>query len=372
MFWPLAVDPKRTNILKVAMSVKIRVRSTIRLSVLASSLGRVADLRCAGPTTEDGLPNLIALPGWARFVSLVATRVATAAGNPLTTAISLPTRAWAAAIALGTAVVDADALMPSIARDLESHLTLVRDWPEGVPIKYFEPPRDGSQKVHQATWLGIGPPKYPSKQIAERERLRFELRKGGVREVLLKEGMRLQLDLAATQGGLAAAALKVSPLVMSTLGEAAAAAYATANRCDVIAVATMSVIAEELQADAFCAHDEAGAHGPLQELARAAGLSAQGSGRRSRLVPSSSKLTSDAKALRPRVVVYDGGRAYLRGRDEWPEANKLVLLDRSAPSAEDAAAELSAAAAYADRDDDVLGGLTAPEGVEVFSFRSEP
>jgi hypothetical protein len=71
------------------------------------------------------------------------------------------------------------------------------------------------------------------------------------------------------------------------------------------------------------------------------------------------------------VVVLDGGRAYLRWRHLWPTARQLVIIDRSRPSADEAAFELSTAFAERKADSPLLFDLDVPTGVEAVSFERQ-
>ena len=71
------------------------------------------------------------------------------------------------------------------------------------------------------------------------------------------------------------------------------------------------------------------------------------------------------------MVVFDGGRAYLRWRHLWPVARQLVIIDRSQPSADEAAYELSTAFAERTAECPLFTDVRIPAGIEAVSLERQ-
>jgi len=325
---------------------------------------RLAELWCAGPTEPGEGPTLQPLPRWARFMAVLGGALAGAGDEPVTVAISVPTRDYAAALAGTAAVLRRDELAPMAPDDLGMHLATLRDTPCGTPVKYLGP----KQKVYDGRWVGI-----VAAPTGSGELLAFELARGETRKLPLDRALSIHLTGETTDAGQLRAKQIAAPCLLCAIrGDRAAVTYVTTARCDVLTVGTLSLLERELTGERFTAHDAAtgaSAGGVLQDLARARQLPSAGRFFRSALVPSASSPTPEVQSLRPSVVVYDGGRAYLRLRHAWPSAHKLVILDRSAPSSDEAAAELAEAFAYRSAGADVLGLVRVPPGIEALAFR---
>jgi hypothetical protein len=339
------------------------------VTVLASSLGRVSDLCFSGPPDDLGVPAILPLPSWARFLSLATTRVATGDGDSIIAVFSVPTRDWAASIMLASAVVDDDALAPSSSRDLAAHLATLEDLESGAPVRVFEPQKDGTLKVRDATWRGIGPSKFP--KFATDDRIRFEISGQDYRELRLEVAQRVHPAEHQRDGGRRPYSLAIPPLVRGIIGDESSLGYVTADRYAAVAVGTVAVLAEELEAPMFCPCGLPGSHGTLQDLARCDKLSCAGRGRRSAIFASRSRPRPAQEELDPRIVIYDGGGAFFGWGTRWPKARKIIVVDRSSAVAQDVALELNSAAAYGDRDNDILDGLDIPDGIEAMVFRGD-
>lgn len=76
-------------------------------------------------------------------------------------------------------------------------------------------------------------------------------------------------------------------------------------------------------------------------------------------------LRSDLAALKPPLVIFDGGRAFTKHRSSWPDASWIVVLDRSATDCEDGALAFSEFYVQSRVGDEVpLADLEVPPGVE--------
>jgi hypothetical protein len=270
---------------------------------------------------------------------------------------------------LASAVVDDDALTPSSARDLAGHVSALQALDDGAPVRVFDPQGDGTLKVRNATWRGIGPSKYP--KLATDDRIRYAINGNDYREVKLDFAQRVHPGQRQGDGGHRPYSLALPSLVEGVIGDEAALGYVTADRCAAVAVGTIALLAAELEAEVFCPSGKPSSYGALQDLTRSAKRAASGRGCRSAIFASRSKPKAAHDELAPRIVIYDGGGAFFGWGARWPGAAKIVLIDRSSASAEDVAVELNTAAAYGDRDHDVLDGLEVPAGIEAMVFRGE-
>lgn len=108
--------------------------------------------------------------------------------------------------------------------------------------------------------------------------------------------------------------------------------------------------------------------GVLQDLVRARDLAGTRRFFRTVIVPSSTRPSTEVQALKPNVVIFDGGRAYLRWRHFWPGARQLVIIDRSLLSSEEAASELSMAFVDRVNESPLIRKLNVPAGIEAICF----
>lgn len=202
-----------------------------------------------------------------------------------------------------------------------------------------------------------------------------ELAKGETRKLRLDRALAIHLTGEnSASGKLRAKIISVAPLLRAIRGDVPAVTFVTTARCDVLIVGTLSLLERELTNERLFASSRTDdpCHGVLQDLARVHGLADARRFFRSVIVPSSAGPSAEHQALKPRLVIYDGGRAFVRWRHLWDGAHKLIILDRSSASAEEAADELAASFAYRAADAGVLDGLSVPGGVEAMSFEGTP
>jgi hypothetical protein len=154
------------------------------------------------------------------------------------------------------------------------------------------------------------------------------------------------------------------------IGESDALTFVTTSRADCLIVGTQTLLEADLTSEFFYAGDSIGdaSGGQLQDLVRARDLAGARRYFRSIIVPSAVLVPPEIRDLRPHVVIFDGGRAYLRWRHLWPDSQQLVIIDRSMSNAEEAAGELSMAFAERTADSGLLGTLKVPPGIEAISF----
>ncbi|HLH64161.1 MAG TPA: hypothetical protein VKV27_00520 [Solirubrobacteraceae bacterium] len=243
--------------------------------------------------------------------------------------------------------------------DLDLHLATLRETPPGTPIKYH-----AKDQIYDGRWLGIC-------EVDGIEMLTFETKQKVTRRLPLHMALSIRLTgETASTGMLRAKKLTASPLLRAMIGESRALTFMTTARADCLIVGTLNLLKEDLTSGTlFASGDPVDASGgTLQEIVRARELLGAKRYYRSIIVPSASGPGTDVREMQPHVVVFDGGRAYVRWRHVWPRARQLVIIDRSLPSAEEAADELSMAFAERKADSALLGKLKLPPAIEAVSF----
>jgi hypothetical protein len=284
--------------------------------------------------------------------------LAGADGRRLTIGLTVPARGFSAAFAACAVVLCRDLVEPMAPDDVDLHLTTLRETPPGTPVKFH-----ANDQIHDGRWRGI-------QEFDDAEMLCFETRKM-VRRLPLRSALKIRLTGETEPAAqLQARRVRPAPLLREMLGPSAAVTYVTTARADCLVVGTKNLLEEELTGERFFAggseYDTAG--GILQDLARARDLAGTRRYYRTVIVPSTTGPSAEISGLTPPVVIFDGGRAYLRWRHVWPEARQLVIIDRSVSSAEEAAGELSMAFIERERESNLLRKVEVPESVEAIIF----
>lgn len=327
---------------------------TARAATARSPVADLWYLREAG-----GLSALAPVPQWGQFMAKIGTRLATCDRPAVTVGLTVPTRGFAAVIAAASAVTEYDSLNPMAPDDLDKHIQLLRETPEGTPIQV-----QLKDRISDGRWLGI---KYRDGD----EKLSFETRKM-VRGFPLSWALKIRLTgEAAVDGQLMTRRAVASPLAKRLLGESAAVTFMTGTRLDCVVVGTQAVLKAELTEQEFYAGTRRAAQaneGRLQDLVRARDLLGARRYYRSMIVPSVAETSEELASEEPKLVILDGGRAYQRWRHTWPGAHHLVILDRALGSTEESAAHLSLAYAQRSADSDLLSCLRIPTTMEAIAF----
>ncbi len=303
------------------------------------------------------------IPAWAQFMVHCGCLLARGGIRAVTVGLSVPARGYAAAFATVGVTIERDRLEPMAPDDLELHLTTLRETPARTPIKYHA--RD---QIYDGRWLGIV-------QVGDEEMLAFETKQRVTRYLRLSAALSIHLTgETSSTGQLRANRLKAPPLLEAMLGESGALTFITTARTDCLLVGTQTLLEEDLTAGTFFARGDAAnaSGGTLQDIVRARELPGAKRYYRAVIVPSASGPNTETRSLCPQVVVFDGGRAYIRWRHLWPTARQLVIIDRSMPSADEAAYELSTAFAERKAASPLLTDLRIPVGVEAISFERQP
>lgn len=301
------------------------------------------------------------IPAWASFIAHLGASLAGSDAAPTTVALSVPVRDFVAVLAATAAVIRRDQIAPMAPDDLTSHIATLRETPIGAPIKYLAP----KDKVHDGRWQG-----FEISPFDRTERLCFELRRKETRKLAVTQALNIRLT-GETQanGQLQARTISTPPLLRAVRGESAAVTFVTTYRCDVMLVGTLSVLEAEMTQERFYADGVIDSpSGVLQDLARVQQYRDAKRFYRCVTLASASEAARAQMEAKPCLVVYDGARAFLRYRHLWALSHRLVVLDRSAASSEDAADELAQDYAYSQGDSPLLQRFVIPAGFEAVAY----
>jgi hypothetical protein len=271
--------------------------------------------------------------------------------------VTLPTRGYASAIAVAAHVLRRNQLDPMEPSDADSHFEMLRSLPAGTPIRFLK-----GGKSHLGRMLGI---------VVSQDAECVKIETRGMRQTLprgIAMSVRPTQDAADADRALIARAIVIPPLVSAFAAGPAAAAYVTQSRIDCAIVGVLTAMTADLIALEFRADTREDDRGCLQELARVSGVRGASSSHRSLLVPAAAN-EEDVPTGSPRLVVFDGGKAYVRFGHLWTSSHQLVVIDRSLPSAEPGAEALNLA--YFERAGEPdLGVGECPPSMELISFQA--
>lgn len=271
--------------------------------------------------------------------------------------VTLPTRGYASAIAVAAHVLRRNQLDPMEPSDADSHFEMLRSLPAGTPVRFLK-----GGKSHRGRMLGI-----VTSQGAEC--VKIETR--GMKQTLPREiaiNVRPAGDAADANGALMARTIVIPPLVSAFADGPAATAYVTQSRIDCVIAGVLTAMTADLTALEFSADARPDDRGCLQELARVSGVPGASSSHRSLLVAAGTS-EEDVQPGSPRLVVFDGGKAYVRLGHLWTSSHHLVAIDRSLPSAEPGAEALNLA--YFERvGEPDLGLGECPPSMELIAFEA--
>ncbi len=314
------------------------------------------ELRYRGP---DGWAPL---PAWAQFMLEAGAAVVThrAGDGRLVVAVSVPTRAFAAALAGASAVVSAFLADPALLAGAE-HFEHLSSLPPGTAVTL----RTGNS-IEQGTLLGVN---YDAAPGDPRPRLKIQLAKmvsylderGCARIQVINDPGELatrKRRLVRAPGFLSRAVAGVDVQVLSAT-----------TRLDCVIVGVLTALQHELKDELFAAGDGRQPYtGNLQSIFRARRLGGANDPYRSAVVPASAEAGEARPDGSPAAVVFDGSAAFSNWRSSWPDSNWLVILDRSSPSAEDGAAAIATSFARRLRESDLLSTSDVPAGIEMIAY----
>ncbi len=139
---------------------------------------------------------------------------------------------------------------------------------------------------------------------------------------------------------------------------------------DCVIVGVKQALKYELAQEPFAAGEVPKYYeGTLQAIMRARPFSVTNAPYRSDVMSASADAEDGHLAeLNPAVTIFDGAAAFNNWRAEWRSSNRLVIIDRSSPSAGDGAATINQAYASRIRECDALEGVDVPRGIEMATY----
>jgi len=265
----------------------------------------------------------------------------------------IPTRAYAAAfIAIGVLLQrGVDRTLPSVEAHVDHLLDLLeRQGPTPVEIIY-------SQKKTSGIFVGLD-------DSPSGLRLTVELSKGLVSYLPIEQGLRIQPTKHLKNAGRIKPIIgKGQQFVVSMLDGIDATQYLTTSCLECALIGARSRIHEEIMSRTiqFNGHE-----GSLQDVLRARSCSPPGNSYRCDIFPEHEVPAAPDET--PRVVIFDGARAFLKRRYDWVGASWFVLLDRTEVQFDDAVAQVNAD--YRQREGDLpelsVGAMSS--AVEIVAF----
>jgi hypothetical protein len=309
---------------------------------------------------DGGTGAARALPAWARLMARLGATLAEIdpAERRLVVGVTLPTRAYAAALAAAAHVLRRDQLAPMEPSDADAHFELLRALPEGTAVKLVQ-----GGKVHDGRLLGI--------EVRDGTEFLMVAGRRGMTRLLPKNvalSVRPADKPAAENGDLRSRRIAIPPLLAAFVDAPHAANYATQTRLDCVIAGTLTMATADLTAEEFTADSAPDSCGCLQDLARVRGVAGASSASRAHLVAGGAS-EEDLPGEVPWMVVFDGGRSYARLGHAWTASHHLVVIDRSQVSAEGAAEALNFA--YFERSGECeLTRLPCPSSMELLAFEA--
>lgn len=278
----------------------------------------------------------------------------------LVVAVSVPTRSFAAALAGTSAVVAAFRNDPAIGATAD-HFQLLASLPVGTPVTH----RAGNA-IEQGTLLGVRnnvDPRDP------RPRLKVNLAK----EIrYLPEDICQRIQVISNPGTLTKQKRKLvrrPDFLSRAVAEVDVAALSAATRLDCVIIGARNTLEYEMVTESFASGEDPTYHeGNLQGILRARQFGSANDPYRSAVISSSTEADNGRPAGDPAAVIFDGSAAFNNWRSSWRDANWLVVLDRSSPSADDGAAAIGQAYARRLSESDALAGTDVPAGIEMVAY----
>jgi hypothetical protein len=308
----------------------------------------------------EGADGWAPLPEWAQFMLGVGATAATFSSGEgrLVVAVSVPTRSFAAALAGAGSVVAAFAESQATGGPKAhfKHLSLL---PSGTPITHWS-----GNSSEQGRLLGVRDDLGDSKP-----RLVVELPKV---MLYLPEELCERIQVIDASGDLRTRRrklIKAPEFLTHALPGIDAQALSASTSLDCVIIGVLHALEFELTAEPFAAGPGLQNHeGSLQGIVRARRLAGENDPYRSELISASSEPEGTVADAAPTVAIFDGATAFNNWRFACRASNWVVVIDRSSPSIDDAAAAINQSYAARIRDSDALDGLDAPAGVEVVAY----
>lgn len=302
----------------------------------------------------------VPLPEWARFMLAVGATAATFSSGEgrLVVAVSVPTRSFAAALAGAGSVVAAFAESEATGGPVAhfKHLSLL---PSGTPVTHWS-----GNSSEQGRLLGVR-----DDWADARPRLAVELPK---ETLYLPEELCERIQVIDAPGDLRKRRrrlVRAPEFLTYALPGIDAQAMSASTSLDCVIIGVLHALEFELAAERFAAGSGVQNHeGRLQGIVRARRLAGQNDPYRSEIISASAEPEGTVADPAPTVAIFDGATAFNNWRFACRASNWVVVIDRSSPSIDDAAAAVNQSYAARMRDSDALDALDVPPGVEILAY----
>jgi hypothetical protein len=159
------------------------------------------------------------------------------------------------------------------------------------------------------------------------------------------------------------------PLLTELIPAQAVFSFVSQNALSALMIGTASQITIEAETGFAVPKGSHLLVAPLEELLRIRRTGHPGGSYRSSIVGSNSPRAAKLKNVEPHVVIFDGALPYLRWHASWPTAPTLVVLDRSQPHGDEAAAALDQERSlYRSGKWQLDSDMNIPDGIEVTGY----
>lgn len=300
-----------------------------------------------------------ALPTWAHLLAGVGAYAASRLSDSdrLVIVLTLPARAFAAGLVAAGGVITAFLANPP-GTDALQHFEYLAGLPPGTPVT-----RRFGNSIARGRLLGMA-------KIDGVELVSVEFK-----DMISRLPQSLCTQIHPTDGRTGTAMSKrklvrAPGFLAQVCPSLNAASFCATARLDCVLIGNQGALREELTAEQFRAADGGVAHrGTLQDLARARYIAGANDTFRSAVVSATAETSEKPSAnYAPALVVFDGSRAFGNWRSQWEDANWVVLLDRSSPSAAEGAAAVVDAFAMRAADAALPSTLEVPPSVEALAW----
>jgi len=306
----------------------------------------------------------LSLPAWARFFIDIGFTVAKSArgASPRVVAIVTPARAYAAVLC-ATGVVSAKvSAAGSLSR--QEHFDHLRSLPPGTTVNFRETPNSQVKGWLQGA-LDIG------EQSFIVIRLQVKSKGGLTYRIPTEQSHRIEVAVKPLASLPARPHPKTfranAPLLEFLLRNDDRDEFLRRVELQCAIVGKYAQLREEILETRFAAQCESLAVGRLQDLLRIRRFLENDGGGYLSQVYSYGTLDETPDDL-PHVAIFDGSTSFLKGHGKWPNAHRVVILDRTDRQLPDAAAELNRAYASRATDVDTFCPTEPPEELEFLIF----
>ena len=280
------------------------------------------------------------LPLWASSLVDLGDEIGSASRDlPLTLALAVPTRSFAAAMLVSGIISGRATRLPS-ERNRSRHFEMLCSLPEGTAVTFA----DGNV-LRPGILAGVR-----DLQGGKRVRVQLQQRVEGKDSELAcwvaeEKAVGIQVarnpDQVLPKGaGRGKRIIHSSAFLEAALPDYDTDRFVLETSLECVVVGPRKALTAELEYKSFAISVDGALSlmGSLQDICRFRRLLSRTEAYRCEIVPSQTKkAVSPAAMNRSTVVVFDGALAYIRWRHLWADTDQIVLLDRTESQFEDAA-----------------------------------